>query len=104
MRMENMPQFEPDSWQHKLLNKYYYGRENWRDGSTQFHHLIERFVEPGSRILELGAGASNSTTEFLSSLGTVVGLDIDSDVKSNRYCAEARIYDGLSIPFISNIR
>jgi ubiquinone/menaquinone biosynthesis C-methylase UbiE len=52
-----------------------------------------------SQILEIGAGPSNATTRFLSTIGTVVGLDVSPEVLGNDAVAEARQYDGRTIPF-----
>ena len=94
-----MSNTRPDStWQRRALDKYYYDRPGWTDGTTQFHDLIKSNIEANAIILELGAGPTNKTTKLLASLGDVTGVDIDPAVKSNHHCKEAIVYDGVYIP------
>ena len=81
------------------LNKYYYSRPNFQDGTALFHALVAQFVPPGKRVLEIGAGPSNGTTAFLASRSTVVGLDVSPEIRENRYLEEARVFDGVTFPF-----
>ena len=90
------------TWRANALSKYYYNRPDWVDGTSQFHQLIREFVKPGANILEIGAGLTNKTTAFLSTLGDVTGLDIDPDVKGNEHCKETVVYDGAHIPYETN--
>jgi len=93
--------FAPNSWQYKALRKYYYSQQGWSDARTQFFDFIAGYVQPGSKILELGAGPGCPTSRFLATLGEVTGLDIDPAVKKNPYCHNTIVYDGLNIPFES---
>jgi ubiquinone/menaquinone biosynthesis C-methylase UbiE len=83
----------------KLYQRYYFSRPNYAGGTEPFRKMISQRVRPGGEILEIGAGPSNPTSEFLSSLGRVVGLDISDEVQQNRFLAEARKYDGNMFPF-----
>lgn len=87
------------TWRERALWKYYYGRPQWKDGTTQFWQYIQQSICHGSSILEVGAGPTNKTTEFLSRLGRVTGLDIDPAVRTNEHCSNAVVYDGTHIPF-----
>jgi len=100
MSMEKDPRsgFAPQSWQYKALSKYYCSCPGWSDARTQFQEFIAKYVQPGSKILELGAGPGSPTSRFLATLGEVTGLDIDPDVKKNPYCHKPIVYDGLNIP------
>ena len=89
-------------WKDKVLLKYYFGRPGWTNGRQQFNRLIEKFIKHGVNILEIGAGPTNKTTAFLATFGKVTGLDISSKVKSNKYCRETIVYDGIHIPCEAN--
>lgn len=87
-----------NNWQQRVLQKYYYGRSNWQDGTTQFWALIKRYATPSSKIIEIGAGSTNETTRFLSTIGQVTGLDVASSVERNQHVSTAVIFDGTHIP------
>ncbi len=88
------------SWQERYVQRFYRGRPGWIDGTTQFHKICARYVTAASRVLEIGAGPANPTSEFLSrAAGTLVGLDVDAAVKTNRFLKEAHVYDGKTFPF-----
>lgn len=88
------------SWQERYIQRFYRGRPGWIDGTAQFHELCLRYIKRESRVLEIGAGPSNPTSEFLSrAAGTVVGLDVDPAVTTNRYLKAAHVYDGKHFPF-----
>ena len=86
-------------WQQCVLNKYYYGKQGWKDGTTQFLDMVSKAVGSSSDILEIGAGPTNKKTAFLATFGRVTGLDVDPVVKTNEYCHEAFVYDGIHMPF-----
>lgn len=94
--------YSPKTWQQKALLKYYFNRPHWINGTSLFHQLIKNFIKPGSAILEVGAGTTNKTTAFLSTLGKVTGLDIDPEVRDNENCESAFVYDGINIPCETN--
>ncbi len=84
-----------------LFEKYYFGRPGFTDGTTQFHRVCGAHIAPGSRILDIGAGPSNQTSAYLSSLGTVVGVDVSSEILGNWHLHERAIYDGRTLPFVA---
>ena len=81
------------SWQEDYLERFYSPSRGWVDGTTEFHAMCAAHIRPGSTILEIGAGPSNPTSRYLSSLGPLSGLDIDPDVQSNDALTEARVLD-----------
>lgn len=83
----------------QLFQKYYYSRPDFVDGTSQLHQLCRKHIPAGGQILEVGAGPSNPTSAFLSSLGNVTGLDISDEVLTNRSLASAHLYDGGKVPF-----
>jgi SAM-dependent methyltransferase len=88
------------SWQERYVQRFYRGRPGWIDGTAQFHELCAHYITRESRVLEVGAGPSNPTSEFLSrTADSVIGLDVDPAVKSNRFLKEAHVYDGKQFPF-----
>lgn len=91
----------PRTWQRQVLDKYYYKRPGWKNGTTQFHELIGQYAISDADILEIGAGPSNGTTALLAGLGTVTGLDIDPAVRENTHCHHTSVYDGVRIPLES---
>jgi SAM-dependent methyltransferase len=84
-----------------LYRRFYYSRPDFVDGTTQFHRLVAAHVPRGARILEIGAGPANQTTEYLSGIGPVAGLDVSEEVTGNRFLSEARTFDGGVFPFPS---
>jgi SAM-dependent methyltransferase len=82
-----------------LFVKYYYSHPEFVDGTTQFHRLLTAEISPGSSILEIGAGPTNETTSYLSTLGSVVGVDITHEIDSNMALSETHVYDGIHLPF-----
>jgi SAM-dependent methyltransferase len=82
-----------------LFHKYYYSRPDFVDGTTQFHRLCRLNIQPGSNILEIGAGPANPTSTFLSSLGRLTGLDVSEEVASNKALAEWRVLSGSTFPW-----
>ena len=54
---------------------------------------------PPGRLLEIGAGPTNRTSDFLATLGELDGVDIDPDVRTNRALAAAHTITGDSYPY-----
>jgi SAM-dependent methyltransferase len=71
------------SWQQEYLQKFYGPAQGWVDGTTEFHELCRQWIPAGSRILEIGAGPTNRTSQFLASLGELHGVDIDPEALQN---------------------
>ncbi|QTA79208.1 SAM-dependent methyltransferase [Desulfonema limicola] len=88
------------NWQKKYIKKYYSPEKGWIDGTTQFHNLCRGFISETSKVLEFGAGPSNKTSQFLSGISAeLVGLDVDLEVKENKFLSAAFTYDGSFFPF-----
>ena len=88
------------SWQTDYVDRFYASKPGWINGTVQFHQVCARYLSGQSRVLEIGAGPANPTSEFLArSAGSVIGLDVDPAVRDNRFLTEARVYDGKKFPF-----
>jgi len=86
------------SWRDAYLDRFY--SAEWHvDGTTEFHAMCAAHIPSGAEILEVGAGASNPTSQYLSSLGRLTGLDVDPAVRSNGYLALARVLTANAYPF-----
>ena len=81
-----------------LFDKYY-PKPRFEGGTLPFYRLCRESIAPGSRILEIGAGPTNNCSRTLSEIGQVTGVDIDPDVRSNKYLLQAVVYDGGKMPF-----
>src|SRR5437868_5178920 len=77
-----------------LFQRYYYSDSTFRDGTTEFHSVCAAAMAPDAAILEIGAGPSNPTSDFLAGLGSVTGLDVSEEVRTNRALTKALMYDG----------
>jgi SAM-dependent methyltransferase len=84
-----------------LFDRYYYSHPEFVDGTTQFHQLLAAQIKPGSVILEIGSGPTNQTTNYLATLGRVIGADISGEVEANSALSEAHTFDGVHLPFPS---
>jgi SAM-dependent methyltransferase len=82
-----------------LFDRYYWSRAEFRNGTEQFHALCARNFAAGGPLLEIGAGPSNATSDFLATLGPLTGLDVSDEVRGNRALAEAGVFDGGAFPF-----
>jgi SAM-dependent methyltransferase len=82
-----------------LYAKYYYSCPEFVDGTKTFHRLIQSQVKSGSLILEVGSGPTNPTSKYLATLGTLIGVDISREVKTNIALKEAHVFDGTRLPF-----
>lgn len=82
-----------------LYERYYFGRPSFVGGTKVFHQLCQAHLLDDKRILEIGAGPTNSTSLFLSQIGILSGLDVSNEVLSNPDLTEAHVYDGVTIPY-----
>ena len=82
-----------------LFDRFYYSDPSFVDGTTQFHHLCRKHIPTASRILEIGPGPSNPTSEFLASIGSVVGVDVSDEIRDNNSLSASCVYDGRVLPF-----
>src|SRR5260370_38706998 len=88
------------SWQERLFDRFYDRSRGWIDGTTEFHSLCSTLVPTKStRILEIGAGPDNTTSQYLASLGELHGLDPDPDVQNNRFLKSASVLPGDRFPY-----
>jgi SAM-dependent methyltransferase len=83
-------------WQETYLDRFYGALV---DGTTEFHTMCAAHIPRDATILEIGAGPSNDTSRFLSSLGRLSGLDVDPSVRSNLYLADAFVLETDVYPF-----
>lgn len=82
-----------------LFHRFYFSQPWYVSGTALFHELIRSRAPKDADILEIGAGPSNKTSDYLSTLGRVTGLDIDKAVETNNALAAARVFDGNRFPF-----
>jgi SAM-dependent methyltransferase len=86
----------------RLFEKYYYGDQSFVDGTTQFHELCAEHIARGSHILEIGAGPTNETSDYLASIGPVHGADVSEEVLKNSALTSARVFAGKAMPFATS--
>jgi SAM-dependent methyltransferase len=82
-----------------LFDRYYWSKPDFRNGTEQFHALCAANLARGGALLEIGAGPSNATSDYLATLGPLTGLDVSEEVRGNTALAEARVFDGRAFPF-----
>lgn len=66
-----------------MINRYYRSRNDWMDGTTEFHQMIRNATNGAGRFLEVGQGIENATSRVLADLGTVDGIDPDPSAAGN---------------------
>ena len=82
-----------------LFDRYYYHKPSFENGTVRFLRMCREQIPAGAEILEIGAGPGNDCSEAFSGMGTVTGLDVDPDVKTNRWLSRAVVFDGRQMPF-----
>ena len=87
------------TWQQAWTSRFYRSRPGWTDGTVEFFSLCRINLPRGGRILEVGAGPTNATSEFLASLGEVHGVDVSPEVHGNRHLASASLIERGRYPF-----
>ena len=87
------------TWQQRYLQHFYTGRANFVNGTHEFHQLVMSTAGTGGRLLEVGAGPTNETSEFLSGMARVYGLDTDEAVLANTALTSAAVLDSSRYPF-----
>lgn len=85
-------------WQQDYLQKYY-PPSSWTNGTDEFHQLCSKYIPKGAMILEVGPGPANHTSDSLSTLGRVYGVDVDQAIIGNKTLAEAFVMSDDSYPF-----
>lgn len=83
-------------WRETYVDRWYHALPGWTDGTTEFHALCAENLS--GKILEVGSGPENPTTQFVAGLGTLTGLDVDPAVLDNRMLKFAQVFDGVE-PF-----
>lgn len=92
----------PMSWQQQYLARYYSPSSGWIDGNVEFHQLCSAVIPLGGEILEIGSGPSNPTSDYLSSLGQLQGIDMDPDIRTNDALRAAHVLTDDGYPFPDN--
>lgn len=76
-------------WQQAYLD-HFYPQTSWRrDGTADFYALVKKHC--GGKILEVGAGPPNPTSDYLKTLGELHGVDIDPSVLTNEALQSAAV-------------
>lgn len=88
------------NWQRAYVKRFYESRPGWMDGTSEFHELCRASIPLGSKILEIGAGPSNQTSQFLATLGTVHGWDPSDEVRGNNALETAQVGNGDVLPYL----
>jgi len=83
-------------WQDVYLEKFYPQKSWRRDGTRDFFQLLKEHCS--GRILEIGAGPSNTTSDYLLTLGELHGIDVDTDVLQNSALLTAAVFEN-DFPF-----
>lgn len=86
-------------WQETYLFRFYRSLPGWLDGTTEFHSFCLKRIAAGARILEIGAGPANATSQFLASIGELHGVDIDPDISTNPDLVSAVAVRGTTLPY-----
>lgn len=78
------------SWQDSYLETFY-PQASWRrDGTRDFFQLLKEHSV--GKILEIGAGPSNTTSDYLKTLGELHGIDVDREVLDNQALASSAVF------------
>jgi len=85
------------TWQQRYVRRFYDPASGWRNGTEEFHASCRAAIVAGP-ILEIGAGPTNATSDYLATIGELHGLDLDADVRGNRALKRAMVFDGDRFP------
>jgi SAM-dependent methyltransferase len=86
-------------WQESYLERFY-PQTSWRrDGTRDFFKILGQHCN--GKILEIGAGPSNNTSDYLKTLGELHGIDVDKEVLDNTALETAAVFDE-RFPFPDN--
>ncbi|MGA8891070.1 MAG: methyltransferase domain-containing protein [Anaeromyxobacteraceae bacterium] len=88
-------------WQEAYMRRFYDPGSGFVDGTTEFWNLCRKVISPGSKILEIGSGPSNATSQTLAAIGELHGIDLDPDVRENSALTAAHVI-GSTDPFPAN--
>jgi SAM-dependent methyltransferase len=79
------------AWQESYLERFY-PQTSWRrDGTRDFFQILRQHCS--GKILEIGAGPSNNTSDYLKTLGELHGIDVDDEVLDNTALETAAVFD-----------
>jgi len=74
-----------------------------RDPVARFYRTLDRYLNPGSRVLDVGAGAGEENPYALKGrVGKLFGIDRDPRVGSNPLLHAGLVADGGALPFKDN--
>jgi len=85
-----------------VLSFFYNSKKGWVDGTTHFVNLLKSYCRPEAAVLDLGAGSGKGRPHYYSLKGTAkffVGLDVDLDIRKNRFVDYRVIGSAYSLPF-----
>jgi ubiquinone/menaquinone biosynthesis C-methylase UbiE len=80
----------PKAWQETYLERFYPLTSWRRDGTRDFFQILRQYC--GGKILEIGAGPTNSTSDYLRTLGELHGIDVDAEVLDNTALETAAVF------------
>lgn len=84
------------NWQENYLDRFY-PQTSWRrDGTRDFFQILRQNCH--GKILEIGSGPQNNTSDYLKTLGEVHGIDVDEAVLQNSALKTATVFEN-SFPF-----
>ncbi len=91
----------------RLFGRFYPlqpGGQRFRNGTAPFYDWLLGSLHPSARVLNVGAGSISLATcrRVRESVGRLAGVDIDVTVLTNPDLDEARITDGVLIPYEDN--
>jgi SAM-dependent methyltransferase len=74
-----------------------------RDPVARFHRTLDRHLQQGARILDVGAGAGEENPyQIKSRVATLIGIDRDPRVGRNPLLSAGLVADGGTLPFREN--
>jgi SAM-dependent methyltransferase len=88
-----------ETWQQRYLTRFYNRDRGWITSEEEFHQLCVSVIPPGGRILEIGAGPTNRTSQLLAGIGEVHGIDPDPAVRGNTALTTASLLEDERFPF-----
>jgi SAM-dependent methyltransferase len=88
------------AWREAYLERFYPETSWRRDGTRDFFGLLQEHC--AGRILEIGAGPANPTSNYLRSLGELHGIDVDPEVLQNPALKKAAVIDS-RFPYPDNL-
>lgn len=84
------------------MDRWYSRAQGWEDGTTKFHRICEEAlakVGTAPLLLEIGSGPANPSSNFFSSLGSLIGVDIETDPLGNPALTDLKAVKDEILPF-----